>query len=218
MADLPLGEASPEPSGRGPTITRRQLLRHSVIGVAGSALGLTVLTGCHHDTARTSAATPKPAATKTPKSSRTPTPSSVTPSSVAHVVAAELALLAAYDAAAVAHPGYAAPLAVLRAHHLQHLHALDPTVPTPSPTPTAASSTPASPAISGSPPVSSATASPVTSPPTAAETMAALATLERDAASARLDDAAKSTGSLARLIACIGGCEATHVVALEGLS
>jgi hypothetical protein len=33
-----------------------------------------------------------------------------------------------------------------------------------------------------------------------------------------LDDAAKSTGSLARLIASIGGCEASHVVALQGLT
>jgi hypothetical protein len=223
VANLPPGEAPPLLPGRQRGVTRRQLLRHSAITMAGSALGLTALAGCHHDTSAASRSTSRPALSTTPKASRTSTPSPAAPAAVGHVVAAERALLAAYDAAVTAHPGYAAPLAVLRHHHAQHLRALDPSVPTPTPTPTAAvvSSGPAS-AVVSAPESSAATASaattPASSPPSVAETIAGLVTLERIAAAARLDDAATCTGSLARLIASIGGCEASHVVALSDLT
>jgi hypothetical protein len=208
VADPPPGEASPLPRQLD-LISRRQLLRRSALGVVGSTFGLTALAGCH----RSSRAAPAPTrSASTPASSpraAAPSPSPRPPAVVGHVAAAETALLAAYDAAAVTHPGYAAPLAVLRDHHRQHLRALDPAAPIPSPTPSASS-----PVSSGSVPVSSA----APSVPTAAQTIAGLVALEREAAASRLDDAAKATGSLARLIASIGGCEASHVVALEGLT
>lgn len=92
-------------------------------------------------------------------------------------------------------------IATLRGHHVQHLHALNPTTQVPTPASTPATSAP----VSGSA---------LTSPPTAADTLTALALLETAAAAACLDDAARASGSLARLIASIGGCEASHVVVL----
>jgi hypothetical protein len=219
-----------QPSRRSSALSTRLTRRQLLLGFVGSMFGLSALAACRSGKP-TATASGQPAGTAhASSSSSSPTASSdqgarnASTVVVQHVVSAEVALIAAYDAAATAHPGLVPLIGALRAHHVEHLHAVDPTAPTPSPTaptgptaPTAAA--PASSPLSGSAPAGSAPSSSAptgstASPPTATETLATLASLERAAAAARLDDMARSTGSLARLIASIGGCEASHVVAL----
>jgi hypothetical protein len=120
------------------------------------------------------------------------------------VAVAEEALLAAYDAAADAHPELAGRLAPFRTDHAVHLHGL---------VPGAARSTTAP---SSLPPPSVASASaPLSSLPASTAILQQLADLERSAAAARLDDLVTTSGSLARLIASIGGCEAAHAALLS---
>jgi hypothetical protein len=139
------------------------------------------------------------------------------------VASAEEALLAAYDAAADAHPELAARLAPFRADHAAHLHGL---VPEPAPSTTASSSTaaaqaspaPSSPAPSSPAPSSAvppSASAPLVSPPTSTDILRQLADLERSAASARVTDVATTSGSLARLVASIGGSEAAHAALLS---
>jgi hypothetical protein len=130
------------------------------------------------------------------------------------VAAAEQALLAAYDAVTVAHPELAGRLAPFRADHAAHLHGLVPGA-TPS-TRTSSNTAPSSAAPVSSAPSSSASAGPpVSSPPASTAILHQLANLERSAAAARLQDVATTSGSLARLIASIGGCEAAHAALLS---
>jgi hypothetical protein len=111
------------------------------------------------------------------------------------VAAAEQTLLAAYDATAVAHPELAGRLAPFRADHAAHLQGLVPgALPNASPYPTD---------------------TPLLSSPSSTEIFQSLADLERAAAAARLGDVATTSGSLARLIASIGGCEAAHAALLS---
>jgi hypothetical protein len=138
------------------------------------------------------AATPSTAPTPAP----TPTVASIDPV-VERAAAAERALLLAYDTAALSHPELASVLAPLRADHAAHLQGLLPDANTNS---TIASSNPA----------------PSSSPSDAV--VGDLAGLERAAAAARLDDLAAAGGSLARLLASIGGCEASHAALLSLLS
>ena len=202
-----------------PLVGRRSMLR--LMGVAALGLVASCRSGGQATAPATPAAsatppsrTPRPAATSTLPSttsvSPTPTVSALSADELVaqRVAAAEQAMLAAYDAVALAHPELAGRLAAFRADHLAHLQGLVPAA-TPSTTPstTPAVSPPASSAASAGPPLSSA--------PTSAEIFQSLANLERTAAAARLGDVATTTGSLARLIASIGGCEAAHAALLS---
>jgi hypothetical protein len=205
-----------------PPVSRRNVLR--LLGV--TALGL--LAGCRSGKraapttpgASTAAATGsrQPAATSAPPASTpttTPTPSlQPTPPSADQLLAgrvatAEAALLAAYDAAAAAHPELADRLAPFRADHAAHLSGL---VPGANPS----STTPSSPAAFGStvPSGAASASAPLSSPPASTAILRQLADLERSAAAARVNDVVTTSGSLARLIASIGGCEAAHAALL----
>jgi hypothetical protein len=129
------------------------------------------------------------------------------------VAVAEQALLAAYDAVTVTHPELAGRLAPFRADHAAHLEGLVPGA-TPSTT-TPSNVAPSSNTPSSSPPSSTASAPPLSSPPASTAILHQLADFERSAAAARLSDVATTSGSLARLIASIGGCEAAHAALLS---
>jgi hypothetical protein len=186
-------------------LSRQTALR--LLGVA--TLGL--LAGCRRSSDRAA-----PAATKSsaPPTSPSPTaararPGSAAPSTrtstvapidpvVARAAAAEKALLLAYDTAALAHPELTSVLAPLRADHAAHLQGLLPE------------------AVASPPATASASSNPLASTSPSDLVMAQLATLERAAAAARLTDVAATGGSLARLLASIGGCEAAHAALLAG--
>jgi hypothetical protein len=209
-----------EPPLRGrPLVGRRSVLR--LLGVA--ALG--VVAGCRSGKQRTAPTTPaavttprsrspQPAATSTPpataSASPKPTVSALSPDQLVaqRVAAAEQALLAAYDAVTVTHPELAGRLASFRADHAAHLQGLVPGA--------APSTTPSDTAPASSPPSGTAAAGPpLSSPPASTAILHDLADLERTAAAARLGDVATTSGSLARLIASIGGCEAAHAALLS---
>jgi hypothetical protein len=200
-----------EPPSRGrPLVGRRSVLR--LLGVA--ALGL--VAGCRSGKQRAAPTTsagsttppsrsPQPAATSAPPATASntvpvspkPTVSALSPDQLVaqRVAAAEQALLAAYDATAVAHPELAGRLAPFRADHAAHLQGLAPgSLANASPYPTN---------------------TPLLSSPTSTEIFQSLADLERTAAAARLRDVETTSGSLARLIASIGGCEAAHAALLS---
>lgn len=208
-----------EPQLRGrPLVGRRSVLR--LLGVAG--LGL--VAGCRSGKQATApvvpaasttapSRSPQPAATSTPPPATfappTPTVSELSADQLVaqRVAAAEQALLAAYDAVTAAHPELAGRLAPFRADHLAHLQGLVPGA--------APSTTPSTTAVS--PPASSAASEglPLSSPPASTATLHQLADLERNAAAARVSDVVTTSGSLARLIASIGGCEAAHAALLS---
>jgi hypothetical protein len=120
----------------------------------------------------------------------------------------ERALIAAYDDAIDTAPELEPVLAPLRADHAAHLVGLAPGAPTaPAGSPAGTSATPTpTPSAAGS------TANVPSSPAQSqrAQTLSTLAARERAAAAARIDDLMSADGSLARLLASIGGCEASH--------
>jgi hypothetical protein len=192
------------------------------------ALGL--VAGCRSGKQRTAPTGPAPSTTPptpSPQPAATPAPTTASASAeptitalstdqlvARRVAAAEQALLAAYDAVAVAHPELAGRLAPFRADHAAHLQGLVPGA-TPSTT-TSATTAPSSTAPSSTAPSSTASAGPpLSSPPASTAILHQLADLERSAAAARLGDVATTSGSLARLIASIGGCEAAHAALLS---
>jgi hypothetical protein len=209
-----------------PLMGRRSVLR--LLGVA--AVGLAA--GCRSGKQRAASATPS-ASTTPPSGSPNPLPTSAPPATAsaaphstssplsadqllaARVAVAEQALLAAYDAVVVAHPELAGRLAAFRADHAAHLNGL---VPGATPSTTALSSVapssaaPARTPASSTPPLSTA---PLSSPPASTAILRQLADLERNAAAARVNDVVTTSGSLARLIASIGGCEAAHAALLS---
>jgi hypothetical protein len=207
-------------------IGRRSVLR--LLGVA--ALGL--VAGCRSGKQQTEP-TSAGASTTPPTGSRQPAPNSALPTGApasptapvlsadqllaGRVAIAEEALLAAYDAAADAHPELAGRLASFRADHAAHLHGLVPGATPPAPASTAPSSAaPSTAAPSSIPPSGTNSANaPVSSPPASTAILRQLADLERSAAAARVNDVMSTTGSLARLIASIGGCEAAHAALLS---
>lgn len=147
------------------------------------------------------------------------TPTISTPSGVAHtpvpkaevdpvetlaqrVATDEARLISAYDDAITANPALATTLRALRADHVAHLRALVPGAALP--TPTAATSAGAM-ARSGAPASGS----------TAAAVLPGLSDAENAAAAARVDDLMTAPGNLARLLASIGACEASHVQLLK---
>jgi hypothetical protein len=200
-----------------PPLTRRTVLR--VFGVAAAGL----LAGCR--SSRRLAATPAPGTSPAPHSpTPAPTPTvaaqpTLSPDELLakRVAVAETELVAAYDDAARDHPELARLLAPFRADHAAHADALvpgaaSPPPPSPPSMSTLPSSTPSSSAPPpGAPPLgASPSDSPSSSPPPPNPVLSQLADAERSAAAARIDDLATTTGSLASLLASIGGCEASH--------
>jgi hypothetical protein len=197
-----------------PPLTRRTVLR--VFGVAAAGL----LAGCR-SSKRTAA--PAPVTSPTPRS---PTPVS-TPTAVAQptlspdellakrVAVAETELVAAYDDAARDHPELASLLAPFRADHAAHADALVPGAASPPPpSPPSVSTLPSSTPSSSAPAPSAPPSVSPTSAPPPNPVLSQLADAERSAAAARIDDLATTTGSLASLLASIGGCEASHAALL----
>lgn len=190
-----------------PRFSRRAALRLLGVGL------LATVAGCRPSKKSDAAATPTSGLASS-------SPPNVAPAQALAARAAddERALLAAYDAAIAAQPDLEPTLAPLRADHAAHLVGLVPGAPTTpagpadpaagtSATPTPAPSSPSFATGEGTPAGSSA-GSPAQSPRALA--LAALAAKERAAAAARVDDAMSAQGSLARLLASIGGCEASH--------
>jgi hypothetical protein len=204
-----------------PPLTRRTVLR--VFAVA--AVGL--VAGCR--SSKRPAAAPAPGtspATPSPTPAVSPTPTvqpTLSPDELLakRVAIAETELVGAYDSAALQHPELANLLAPFRADHAAHADALVPgaaSPPPPSPAPVSRlpSSTPPSSATpSASPSGSSPSGAPSSSAPPPNPVLTQLADAERGAAAARIDDLATTTGSLASLLASIGGCEASHAALLE---
>jgi len=200
-----------------PSLTRRTVLRAIVVATAG------LLAGCRSSKRPAAAPAPAPAPATSPPS-HSPRPSTrasaqptLSPDELLarRVAVAEQALLAAYDAAAVSHPELAGRLAPFRADHAAHLSALVAgavSVPAPSAPPTSPSPSgePSSPSPSGQP-----SSAPPSSPSPSTVIFTQLAAVERSAAAARIDDLATTTGSLASLLASIGGCEASHAALLS---
>ena len=203
-----------------PQLSRRTALRLLAMG----ALGL--LAACRPTRSPAATATSgSPATTGTPTASARASEAAPTKADLAvkRAATAERTLLLAYDTAASQHPELADRLAPLRADHAAHLVALTPGAPTAS----------ASPQPSISPSVTPGRTEPASRRPgpgrrrsgsstsnagSAASdllvVLAGLASLERQAAAARLDDLAATSGSLAMVLASIGGCEAAHAALL----
>lgn len=215
-------------SAPGARLSRRTVLRllaGSVMGAAGASL----LSGCKPASSSGEA----PTDTQRGGAAGASTPGAGGPDdpaikALAHRVAAdETALLAAYDKALAAHPELAAALAPLRDDHARHLAAVLPGSPTPSAPPTSTpASTVARTATTSAAPTSAAASNAVASsagPPGAAglgpaPVLGQLAALEAAAAAARLNDFPAGSGSLARLLASIGGCEAAHASVLRAIT
>ena len=186
-----------------PSLTRRTALR-----LLGAAL-LATVAGCRPSKKSAGASTSPSGAGLTPgRASATTVPPSK--ALAARVADDERKLLAAYDAAIAHQPELTATLAPLRADHAAHLVALTPGAPTTvsSPQPTSATPTPSV----ANPSAETSAANPGSPAQSLrAETLAALAAREHAAAAARVDDLMSTAdGSLARLLASIGGCEAAH--------
>lgn len=204
-------------SANPPSFSRRAALR-----LLGAAL-LATAAGCRPSKksggADMSSSGTGPTAGRT---SATPVPPSKVLAS--RVADDERKLLATYDAAIADQPELKATLEPLRADHAAHLLALTPGVPTnpASPQPTSATPTPSVGNLSAqNPSAANASNGAPTSlaPPKRAETLAALASRERAAAAARVNDLMTTDdGSLARLLASIGGCEAAHASSLAAAS
>lgn len=151
-------------------MSRRTLLRLPV------AVGLAVLTACHGG-----------------RSTPVPLPSPPTDPDAPlrrRAVAAEVRLLAAYDAAQLRHPVLRRTLVPLRAEHAAHLAALGGAAPGPS-------RAPARPAAD------------------AGAALRGLIAAERAAALARAGDCLAGSPALAALLASIGASEASHAVLLS---
>ena len=214
-----------------PPLTRRTALRLLMIGAVG------LLAGCR--SAKRPAAAPATSGSPSPSQaagSGTPpvspavvaSPTLSPDEALAHRVAlAEAELIGAYDDATRDHPELVDLLAPLRADHAAHADALVPGIASPPPPrspPSSAppvSTTPSAPvggigagvgaaAASSSPPLSLPS-----SPSPSSVIIGQLIALERTAAAARVDDLVTTSGSLARLLASIGGCEASHAALLS---
>jgi hypothetical protein len=195
-----------------PSLSRRAALR--LLGAAS----LASVAGCRPSKKSGGASEPASGTEATSgRASATRTPAAK--ALAARVADDERQLIAAYDAAIAAQPELTATLEPLRASHAAHLVALVPgATPTPaSARPTSATPTPSAGSASAGGASSSAAGSPAQS--LRAQTLAGLAARERAAAAARVDGLMSADdGSLARLLASIGGCEAVHAALLAGAS
>ena len=203
-------------------MTRRTLLR------LGAVAGLSALAGCRPNAG---SATASPPPTNGPSAGMARS-ADLTAALVRRGADAEQSLISAYDEAIAGHPELAALLVPLRADHVAHLTGLVPGA-TPSPssgtaTGSASGSLPGSApgsalgSTSGSAPGSGSDSASDSGPAAAGsaapeKVTARLADLERAAAAARVDDLMTTpdgAGSLARVLASIGGCEASHAALL----
>ena len=201
------------------TLSRRALLR--LLG-GSIVVGLGTLAGCRRDGHATPSASPDVSPSNgsaTATESRSP---SASDAAVARVAGDERALIAAYDDAIHAHPELADRLATLRADHVDHLDGLLPAAAaslTASPVPTPLAGSPTTCCTASTTPGSALTSPGSTSSsPALASVAEHLATLEHSAAAARVDDLVGSPGALARLLASIGGCEASHEALLRAMT
>jgi hypothetical protein len=193
------------------SLTRRSALQLLALAAASAVAGCRSGKQQAAPAAPATGATPatRPPASVAAPSTRTTAPTASPPAAPATLAdptaqaaaTSERALVAAYDDAIRAHPDLATALGAVRADHVAHLKALNPDL--------VLSAAPV-PSSTGSPTVP---ASPPASPP-AATVLASLTDLEARAAAARLGDMATATGSLAALLASIGGCEAAHAATL----
>ncbi len=212
-----------------------RLSRRSALRLLGAAL-LATVAGCRPSKQSDGA---RQSSSATGSTAQGPPAARVAPSRAlaARVANHERQLIDAYDAAIAAQPDLRSTLEPLRADHAAHLIGLTPGAAT-----TPAGSAPAGATRSSAPPASATPTPPAANPsdttPTAAnpsdgaadspaqsarslraETLATLATRERAAAAARVDDVMSADdGSLARLLASIGGCEAAHAALLSAAS
>jgi len=202
-------------SANPPSLSRRAALR-----LLGAAL-LASVAGCRPSKKSDGEGAPSSGATSgRAPATRTPAAKAL----AARVADDERQLIAAYDAAIAAQPELTPMLEPLRANHAAHLVALVPGSATSSasPRPTSATPTPSAGSAAGNSSgatgnSSGAAGSPAQSP--RAQTLAGLAARERAAAAARVDGLMSADdGSLARLLASIGGCEAAHAALLAGAS
>lgn len=204
-----------------PPVTRRSALRLLALGVVGAAAGCRG----HQPQAGSATTAPGPSRTAVPPSATgaptgtvAPAPASPTTDPTAQAAARnEHTLIAAYDDVMRTHPDLASALRGPRADHAAHLKALDPAAVL-SPPPVPSSAAPSSPLVTpaaSTPPASGSVppTTPAASPSTAA-VLAELTDLESRAAAARLDDMATASGTLAAVLASIGGCEAAHAATL----
>jgi hypothetical protein len=198
--------------------TRRAVLR----GLAGMAVGAGLgLAGCTSANRPTS----DPTSPAQPSASAAP---SIDEQVRERVAAASRDLADRYAEARAAHPQLEARLAPLAAEHAAHAQVLDPAGaarPEPTGAPSSAATatatatatstatttaTPTATATSSAP--ASATASPAPSP---AQTVARLAAVEAASAAARLRDVLVASPALARLVASVAACHATHAAVLD---
>ncbi len=137
-----------------------------------------------------------------------PSPTPVDPDDALRAAAAarEQGLLQAYDAVLTGLPQLAARLDPLRAHHREHLRALQ--GPDASPSPSAA-------APSAAPPTASpAAAAPASVPASADAALRSLVTAERTAGGQHADDCLAASRGLAGLLGALSASELTHAAAL----
>lgn len=206
-----------------PLLGRRSVLR--LLGVAALGLVASCRPGKQRSAPTSSAASTAAAARSSrPAAPASPAPAGTSPQPTVsalsadqlvaqRVAGAEQELLAAYDAVTVAHPDLADRLAPFRADHVAHLQGLEPGA---TPSTAAPNPPPPSGATSSLLPAGTAAASaPPTSPPASTAILRQLADLERAAAQARVNDVVTTSGSLARFVASIGGCEAAHAALLS---
>jgi hypothetical protein len=209
-----------------PPLTRRTALRLLTLGAVG------LLTGCrsakHPAAAPGTSGSPSPApAGGSDTSSASPTVAASPTLSPDEALArraalAEAELISAYDDATRDHPELGSLLAPFRVDHAAHADALLPGIASPPPPSPLSSSAPVSAPSSG--PVGGIGAgvgaagappsSPPSSPSPSSVIIGQLIALERSAAAARVDDLVTTSGSLARLLASISGCEAAHAALL----
>ncbi len=200
------------------TVSRRQLLA----GAGGLLVG--GLTACD----ASNGPSPVPGSSApSPTPVPTVSPTSTTDASLRSASAARVrTLLASYDGALTgrdaADPARTQLLA-LRADHAAHLQALTGEVPPPAPelfraTPAATASPRAGdPVRSGADPSTSPKA-PAPPLPPAAVPVTALLAAERLAEAGNAGDVAAASGPLARLLASVAACEASHEVALGAVA
>ncbi|HEY9524568.1 MAG TPA: hypothetical protein VIR33_15120 [Thermopolyspora sp.] len=170
-------------------LSRRVLLR-------GSATTMVVAT--------TAGCAQHPAARKTPSASRPPDPETVL---LRELIAGKEQVIELYRQAALSMPGLAPALRPFELRHLAHLAELRRRLPPHAPSATAG---PPTPGIAT--PGASATATPGSE-----VGLSRLRSAERKAAASRAGQLARVSPPLAQLLACIGACEAGHVIALAEL-
>jgi hypothetical protein len=174
--------------------TRRSVLR----GIAGLGLGV-LATGC----------TSAPAADSPSPQGEPDRVRAIDLAVVDSALAASQDLAKRYAATLTAFPELAGVLAPLEAEHAAHIAALD-TTPASAPGAASTESTAPTPPV----PTGSAVPSVPSVPAIQRDAVAALTAAERASAAARVADLLASSPAVARLLASIAACQATHAAVL----